>query len=406
MFELMDAYSQSAVIKVIGVGGGGGNAVAHMVTSGIEGVDFMCINTDAQALKHSKVKTALQIGCNITKGLGAGADPEVGRQAAMEDRDRIIELVEGCDMLFITAGMGGGTGTGAAPVVAQIAKELGILTVAVVTRPFEMEGAKRSLVADHGIAELGKYVDSLITIPNQKLLTVLGPQTTLLDAFKAANEVLQGAVQGIAELITRPGLINVDFADVRTVMAETGMAMMGSGCASGEGRAREAAEAAVSSPLLEDVNLAGAHGILVNVTAGMDLSIGEFHEVGQIVKQFASEDATVVVGTVIDPELSNQVRVTVVATGLGRPAAAVRQPLLHHREVPTVREPVREAPAREPQMRVVRPERRGPLGVSDYAALDKPTVQRQRAVGDGLRPSEPDAEDLLDIPAFLRRQAD
>ena len=305
MFELMDAYSQSAVIKVIGVGGGGGNAVAHMVTSGIDGVEFMCINTDAQALKHSKVKTALQIGTNMTKGLGAGADPEVGRQAAMEDRDRIVELVEGCDMLFITAGMGGGTGTGAAPVVAQIAKELGILTVAVVTKPFEMEGGKRSLVADHGIGELGKYCDSLITIPNQKLLTVLGPQTTLLDAFKAANTVLQGAVQGIAELITRPGLINVDFADVRTVMAETGMAMMGSGSASGEGRARQAAEAAVSSPLLEDINLAGAHGILVNVSAGMDLSIGEFQEVGQIVKQFASEDATVVVGTVIDPELAN-----------------------------------------------------------------------------------------------------
>ena len=231
MFELMDAYSQSAVIKVLGVGGGGGNAVAHMVTSGIDSVEFMCINTDAQALKHSKVKTALQIGCNITKGLGAGADPEVGRQAAMEDRDRIVELVQGCDMLFITAGMGGGTGTGAAPVVAQIAKEMGILTVAVVTQPFEMEGGKRSLVADHGIAELGKYCDSLITIPNQKLLSVLGPQTTLLDAFKSANQVLQGAVQGIAELITRPGLINVDFADVRTVMAETGMAMMGSGAA-------------------------------------------------------------------------------------------------------------------------------------------------------------------------------
>jgi cell division protein FtsZ len=394
MFELMDAYSQSAVIKVLGVGGGGGNAVAHMVTSGIDGVEFLCINTDAQALKHSKVKTALQIGCNITKGLGAGADPEIGRQAAMEDRDRIVELVQGCDMLFITCGMGGGTGTGAAPVVAQIAKEMGILTVAVVTKPFEMEGGKRSLVADHGIAELGKYCDSLITIPNQKLLTVLGPQTTLLDAFKSANQVLQGAVQGIAELITRPGLINVDFADVRTVMAETGMAMMGSGAASGENRAREAAEAAVSSPLLEDINLAGAHGILVNVTAGMDLSIGEFQEVGQIVKQFASEDATVVVGTVIDPELTNQVRVTVVATGLGRPVAATRVP-----------QPVaaRELSHRgEPPMRVVR---RQPLSSSDYAQLDKPTVQRQRAVGDGLRP-EPEGEDLLDIPAFLRRQAD
>ncbi len=400
MFELMDAYSQSAIIKVIGVGGGGGNAVAHMVTAGIDGVEFMCVNTDSQALKHAKVKTALQIGCNITKGLGAGADPEVGRQAAMEDRDRIVELVEGCDMLFITAGMGGGTGTGAAPVVAQVARELGILTVAVVTKPFEMEGNKRAYVADQGIAELGKYCDSLITIPNQKLLTVLGPQTTLLDAFKAANQVLQGAVQGIAELITRPGLINVDFADVRTVMAETGMAMMGSGAASGEGRARAAAEAAVSSPLLEDINLAGAHGILVNVTAGMDLAIGEFQEVGQIVKQFASDDATVVVGTVIDPDLSNQVRVTVVATGLGRPTSA-RAPLTtpREREAVTVRE---RDPRGEVGMRVVR---RTPLSSSDYAALDKPTVQRQRAVGDGLR-SEADPEELLDIPAFLRRQAD
>jgi len=367
-------------------------------------VEFMCVNTDAQALKHAKVKTALQIGTNITKGLGAGADPEVGRQAAMEDRDRIVELVEGCDMLFITAGMGGGTGTGGAPVVAQVAKELGILTVAVVTKPFEMEGSKRSYMADHGIAELGKYCDSLITIPNQKLLTVLGAQTTLLDAFKSANQVLQGAVQGIAELITRPGLINVDFADVRTVMAETGMAMMGSGAASGEGRARAAAEAAVSSPLLEDINLAGAHGILVNVTAGMDLSIGEFQEVGQIVKQFASEDATVVVGTVIDPELSNQVRVTVVATGLGRPAVAARpQPLGGFRQTepaPRGEPPARET--REPPMRVVR---RSPLSSSDYAQLDKPTVQRQRAVGDGLR-QEVQPDDLLDIPAFLRRQAD
>jgi cell division protein FtsZ len=398
MFELMDAYSQSAIIKVIGVGGGGGNAVAHMVACGIDGVEFMCINTDSQALKHAKVKTALQIGCNITKGLGAGADPEVGRQAAMEDRDRIVELVEGCDMLFITAGMGGGTGTGAAPVVAQVARELGILTVAVVTKPFEMEGNKRAYVADQGIAELGKYCDSLITIPNQKLLTVLGPQTTLLDAFAAANQVLQGAVQGIAELITRPGLTNVDFADVRTVMAETGMAMMGSGAASGEGRARAAAEAAVSSPLLEDINLAGAHGILVNVTAGMDLAIGEFQEVGQIVKQFASDDATVVVGTVIDPELSNQVRVTVVATGLGRPASA-RAPLStpREREAVSTRDPRSEV-----GMRVVR---RTPLSSSDYAALDKPTVQRQRAVGDGLR-TEADPEELLDIPAFLRRQAD
>jgi cell division protein FtsZ len=419
MFELMDAYSQSAVIKVIGVGGGGGNAVSHMVTSGIEGVDFICINTDSQALKASKIKTSLQIGANITKGLGAGADPEIGRQAAMEDRDRIIELIEGCDMLFITAGMGGGTGTGAAPVVAQIARELGILTVAVVTKPFQMEGTKRSMVADHGISELTKNVDSLITIPNQKLLTVLGASTTLLDAFKAANQVLQGAVQGIAELITRPGLINVDFADVRTVMSETGMAMMGSGAAAGESRARQAAEAAVSSPLLEDINLAGAQGILVNVTAGLDLSIGEFEEVGTIVKAYASEDATVVVGTVIDPEMSNQIRVTVVATGLGgsvtargrgeasrevrieRTSAGGRD-ALSRGETMALRESV-SSRAEQTAMRAAKS--RGPLSASDYSALDKPTIVRQRAVGDGLR-NEAEAEELLDIPAFLRRQAD
>ena len=377
MFELMDGYSQNAVIKVIGVGGGGGNAVSHMVNAGIEGVDFICANTDAQALNSTKARTALQIGCNITKGLGAGADPDVGRQAAMEDRDRIQEVIEGTDMLFITAGMGGGTGTGATPVVAQVAKELGMLTVAVVTKPFEMEGTKRATIAEQGIGELSKYVDSLITIPNQKLLTVLGGHTTLLDAFKAANEVLQGAVQGIAELITRPGLINVDFADVRTVMAEMGMAMMGSGGASGEERAREAAEAAVSSPLLEDINLAGANGILVNVTAGMDLSIGEFQEVGATVREFSADDATVVVGTVIDPEMSGSIRVTVVATGIGRPA----------RQQPTVR--------------VVK---RGSSGQPNYAALEKPTVQRQRAVGDGMT-GLPEQE-LLDIPAFLRRQAD
>ena len=326
MFELMDSFSQTAVIKVVGVGGGGGNAVSHMAKSGIEGVEFICVNTDAQALKHSGVKTSLQIGCNITKGLGAGANPEVGRQAAMEDRDRIIELIEGCDMLFITAGMGGGTGTGAAPVVAQVARELGILTVAVVTRPFTMEGNKRASVAEAGMTELSRHVDSLITIPNQKLLQVLGGQTTLLEAFKRANEVLQGAVQGIAELITRPGLINVDFADVRTVMSETGLAMMGSGIGTGEHRARVAAEMAVSSPLLEDINLAGAHGILVNVTAGLDLSIGEFEEVGSTVKQFAAEDATVVVGTVIEPEMQGELRVTVVATGLNRSKAKAAAP--------------------------------------------------------------------------------
>lgn len=381
MFELMDAHSQSAVIKVIGVGGGGGNAVAHMVNSGIEGVDFICANTDAQALNSARVRTALQIGCNITKGLGAGADPDVGQQAAMEDRDRIQEVIEGADMLFITAGMGGGTGTGAAPVVAQVAKDLGILTVAVVTKPFGMEGEKRMHIAETGITELGKYVDSLITIPNEKLLTVLGGETTLLDAFRSANEVLQGAVQGIAELITRPGLINVDFADVRTVMAKMGMAMMGSGLSAGEDRAREAAEAAISSPLLEDINLAGANGILVNVTAGMDLAIGEFQEVGNTIKEFASEDATVVVGTVIDPDMKDKIRVTVVATGLGQQAVQAGSP-----------------------MRVVR--RTAAASEPNYQQLDKPTVQRQRAVGDGLEEGGGLQEELLDIPAFLRRQAD
>ncbi len=380
MFELMDGYSQTAVIKVLGIGGGGGNAVAHMVRTGIEGVDFVCANTDSQALKGAKVKTGLQIGCNITKGLGAGANPEVGRQAAMEDRDRIQEVIEGADMLFITAGLGGGTGTGAAPVVAQLAKEMGILTVAVVTKPFLMEGGKRMRVAEQGIAELGRFVDSLITIPNEKLLSVLGPQTTLLDAFRAANEVLQGAVQGIAELITRPGLINVDFADVRTVMSEMGMAMMGSGVASGEDRARIAAEAAVSSPLLEDINLSGANGILVNVTAGPDLAIGEFQEVGDTVKQFASDDATVVIGTVIDTEMSDELRVTVVATGLGQAVGLVDRPMKVVRRTPKARE-------------------------TNYNELEKPAVQRKRAVGDGVV-SNDSLEELLDIPAFLRRQAD
>ncbi len=380
MFELMDSYSQNAVIKVIGVGGGGGNAVTHMVEANIEGVDFICANTDAQALKTTKAKTTLQIGCNITKGLGAGANPEIGRQAALEDRDRIEEVIEGADMLFITSGMGGGTGTGAAPVVAQVAKEHGILTVAVVTKPFPFEGGKRMDVADTGIRELAATVDSLITIPNEKLLTVLGKSMSLLDAFKSANNVLLGAVQGIAELITRPGLINVDFADVRTVMSEMGMAMMGSGSASGESRAREAAEAAAASPLLEDVNLAGAKGILVNVTAGMDLAIGEFDEVGHTVKEFASEDATVVVGTVIDPEMRDELRVTVVATGLGRGLAQ-----------------------EESRVRLVS---RKASGEVDYGQLDRPTVMRKQAAGDRHGGQGDDDLEYLDIPAFLRRQAD
>jgi cell division protein FtsZ len=384
MFELMDSYSQNAVIKVLGVGGGGGNAVQHMVEANIEGVEFICANTDAQALSGMCARTTLQLGSGITKGLGAGANPDIGRQAAMEDRDRIEEVIAGSDMLFITAGMGGGTGTGAAPVVAQVAKELGILTVAVVTKPFPFEGGKRGAVADRGLKELGQYVDSLITIPNEKLLSVLGKDVSLLSAFKAANSVLQNAVQGIAELITCPGLINVDFADVRTVMSEMGMAMMGSGSATGQDRAREAAEAAVHSPLLEDIDLMGAHGILVNVTAGLDLSIGEFEEVGNTVKEFASPDATVVVGTVIDPEMHDELRVTVVATGLGM---CVEQ--------------VEEKP--EP-LQLVQRKRSGEV---DYEQLDRPAVIRNKAAGDPLPPpTVSDDMDYLDIPAFLRRQAD
>ena len=383
MFELMDSFTQNAVIKVIGVGGGGGNAVQHMVTQNIEGVDFIVANTDAQALKACTARVTLQLGGNMTKGLGAGANPEIGRQSALEDRERIIETIQGADMLFITAGMGGGTGTGAAPVIAQIAKEMGILTVAVVTKPFPFEGKKRTSVAEAGIRELTEYVDSLITIPNDKLLSVLGKNITLLDAFRAANNVLQGAVQGIAELITRPGLINVDFADVRTVMSEMGMAMMGTGRARGADRARAAAEAAIGSPLLEDVNLTGARGILVNITAGLDLSIGEFEEVGNTVKAFASDNATVVVGTVIDPEMTDELRVTVVATGLERVGAAA-------------------AKVQEKPMRLIKKA----SGEVDYDHLDRPTVIRKQAVGERYAAHSESSLDYLDIPAFLRRQAD
>ncbi|WP_185235851.1 cell division protein FtsZ [Teredinibacter franksiae] len=385
MFELVDSIPQNAVIKVVGVGGGGGNAVKHMITNTVDGVEFICANTDSQALKDVDARTVLQLGHGITKGLGAGANPEIGRQAAMEDRERIAEVLEGADMVFITAGMGGGTGTGGAPVVAEIAKELGILTVAIVTKPFPFEGRKRMAIADEGIKQLQDRVDSLITIPNEKLLAVLGKATTLLDAFKAANDVLLGAVQGIADLIIRPGMINVDFADVRTVMSEMGMAMMGSGSSTGENRAREAAEAAIRSPLLEDVNLQGARGILVNITAGMDLSLGEFSEVGDTIEEFASHDATVVVGTVIDPDMSNELRVTVVATGLGNPARA---------EKPVATKVVDNT--------------RSADGRPNYAELDRPTIIRHSQTAKAAQAVESEEKDLeyLDIPAFLRRQAD
>ena len=383
MFELVENLQQNAVIKVIGVGGGGGNAVHHMINNQVEGVEFICANTDAQALSNLKAKTILQMGSNITKGLGAGSNPEIGRQAALEDRDEIAEILSGADMVFITAGMGGGTGTGAAPIVAEVAKEMGILTVAVVTKPFPFEGKKRSAIAEQGIQLLSESVDSLITIPNEKLLDVLGKDASLLEAFKAANDVLLGAVKGIADLIMHPGMINVDFADVKTVMSEMGMAMMGTGMASGDERAREAAESAIRSPLLEDVNLQGARGILVNITAGENLSLGEFSEVGDTIEEFASDDATVVVGTVIDPSLDAEMRVTVVATGLAgsheRPKKVVDNTNLD--------------------------------GTTDYRQLDTPAIMRKRQAGEKapLMAQAISAEadmDYLDIPAFLRRQAD
>lgn len=382
MFELIDSHSQNAIIKVIGVGGGGGNAVEFMLSENIEGVDFICANTDAQALKNVRAKTVIQLGEEITKGLGAGANPQVGRQAAEGDRDRIRSVLEGADMVFITAGMGGGTGTGAAPVVAEIAKQLGILTVAVVTKPFTFEGKKRLQVADEGIKELSQQVDSLITIPNNKLLSVLGKNVSLLEAFRAVNNVLLGAVQGIAELITRPGLINVDFADVRTVMSEMGMAMMGTGIATGENRSRIAAEAAIASPLLEDINLTGARGVLVNITAGLDLSIGEFEEVGEVIKSFTSESATVVVGTVIDPEMSDELRVTIVVTGLGIEQESIS---VSHKLIDSTRAD----------------------GTVDYHQLERPAIMRkQGALQKTATPTEASTPDMdyLDIPAFLRRQ--
>lgn len=392
MFELMDTQSQNAIIKVIGVGGGGGNAVDHMLMQAVDGVDFICANTDAQVLRKSTARTVLQLGGAITKGLGAGANPEVGRQAALEDRDRLAEVLEGADMVFITAGMGGGTGTGAAPIVAQVAKELGVLTVAVVTKPFPFEGKKRMAVAEQGINELKEHVDSLITIPNEKLLSVLGKDISLLDAFKAANDVLLGAVQGIAELITSPGLMNVDFADVRTVMSEMGMAMMGSGIGTGPERAKTAASQAIASPLLEDVDLSGARGILVNVTASSDISLGEFEEVGNTIKTFASENATVVIGTAIDPEMSGELRVTVVATGLGQAEAAQTVPV--------------ETTESRVKLDVVRG--RGSVdAVIDYSDLDRPTVLRNKPENtQRYKPENEDDMAYLDIPAFLRRQAD
>lgn len=394
MFELVDNIAQTAVIKVIGVGGGGGNAVNHMAKNNVEGVEFICANTDAQALKNIAARTVLQLGPGVTKGLGAGANPEVGGQAALEDRERISEVLEGADMVFITTGMGGGTGTGAAPIIAEVAKEMGILTVAVVTRPFPFEGRKRMQIADEGIRALAESVDSLITIPNEKLLTILGKDASLLAAFAKADDVLAGAVRGISDIIKRPGMINVDFADVKTVMSEMGMAMMGTGCASGPNRAREATEAAIRNPLLEDVNLQGARGILVNITAGPDLSLGEYSDVGNIIEQFASEHATVKVGTVIDADMRDELHVTVVATGLG---ARLEKPVKVVDNTVQGSATQAAAPAQREQQSV------------NYRDLDRPTVMRNQSHGSAATAAKlnpQDDLDYLDIPAFLRRQAD
>ena len=397
MFELVDQAPQSAVIKVIGVGGGGGNAVNHMVANNIEGVEFICANTDAQALRDITARTILQLGTSVTKGLGAGTNPEVGRKAAEEDRERIAEVLQGTDMVFITTGMGGGTGTGAAPIIAQVAKEMGILTVAVVTRPFPFEGKRRLQIADEGIRLLAEHVDSLITIPNEKLLTILGKDASLLSAFAKADDVLAGAVRGISDIIKRPGMINVDFADVKTVMSEMGMAMMGTGCASGPNRAREATEEAIRNPLLDDVNLNGARGILVNITAGPDLSLGEYAEVGSIIEAFASDEAMVKVGTVIDPDMRDELHVTVVATGLD----------------PRVEKPVKvvdntsilKVAAAMPAMTVPVADDGREVNYNHY---DRPAVQRRGAGGTATasKPNSQEEMDYLDIPAFLRRQAD
>ncbi|WP_117235869.1 cell division protein FtsZ [Vibrio maerlii] len=409
MFEPMMEMSDDAVIKVVGVGGGGGNAVEHMVRESIEGVEFISVNTDAQALRKTSVNSVIQIGGDITKGLGAGANPQVGRDAALEDKDRLKEVLAGADMVFIAAGMGGGTGTGAAPVIAEVAKELNILTVAVVTKPFSFEGKKRLAFAEQGIEELSKHVDSLITIPNEKLLKVLGRGITLLEAFASANDVLKNAVQGIAELITRPGMINVDFADVRTVMSEMGHAMMGSGIAKGEDRAEEAAETAISSPLLEDIDLAGARGVLVNITAGLDMRLDEFETVGNTVKAFASDNATVVIGTSLDPDMTDEIRVTVVATGIGtekKPditlvaggkakVAPVSQPQTQAAPTPTAAK-VEEKAAQPLQEKVE----------VKTQPTSTPVSSSPASTNTAAAPKQEKESGYLDIPAFLRRQAD
>ncbi len=417
MIEVLDTVDPVACIKVIGVGGCGGNAVDHMIRNGVEGVEFICANTDSQALKRNLAKTILQLGTTVTRGLGAGAKPEVGRQAAEEDRQSIIDMITGADMLFITAGMGGGTGTGAAPVVAEIAREMGILTVAVVTKPFEFEG-KRKKLAELGIEELKKHVDSLIIIPNNRLLQVLGDDAGFEDAFRASNDVLNGAVAGIAEVINCPGIVNVDFADVKTVMSENGVAMMGSAMASGPDRAQKAAEAAIASPLLEDVSLKGARGVLVNITASSSLKLKEVNEVMTTIRSFSAEEATVIFGSVIDEAIGDQLRVTVVATGLGD-VVAKKQPQMVYSD--SRRTGTDDAFGQHSSSQVSTMlgntalsgggmgssigMANSPAGAINYADFDQPTVTRNRRQVSTAVMSKTNMDDL-DIPAFLRKQAD
>ena len=388
MFEIMEKESQEAVIQVIGVGGCGGNAIEHMITKNLSGVEFICANTDMQALKKSNAKTVLQIGVDITKGLGAGAKPEIGREAALEDRDRIAEIIDGADMLFITAGMGGGTGTGAAPIIAEVAKEMGILTVAVVTKPFSFE-CKRTKVAADGLEELSQHVDSLIVIPNEKLMEVLGEDVPFLEAFRAANDVLHNAVSGIAEIINCPGLVNVDFADVRTVMSEMGMAMMGSAEASGPDRAKIAAEQAVASPLLEDVNLANARGVLINITASSSFKMKEYYDVMNTIKEFTAEDATVIVGNVMDETMGDKLRVTMVATGLNGAVSRRQQ---------------------KPELRVMTTLMNGtnnqPMFIDSQMEDAAPAVFSQNNRRAQVEAMKMSGVEEYDIPAFLRKQAD
>jgi len=384
MFEFVES-DNGAKIKVIGIGGGGGNAINNMINANLRGVDFIAANTDAQALEISKANTKLQLGVNITKGLGAGANPEIGRSAALEDADKLRQTLEGSDMVFVTAGLGGGTGTGGAPIVAQLAKEIGALTVAVVTKPFNFEGRQRMRTADRGIKELKEVVDTIITIPNNRLLSLAAKKATFLEMLKKADDVLLYAVKGISDLITIPGLINLDFADVKTIMSEMGMALMGTGMASGEDRATEAAQKAISSPFLEDVSISGAKGVLMNISSGLDLTIEEVQEASSLIQKEAHEDANIIWGTVLDQSAGDELRVTVIATGIGEIDARPKPDL-----------GVIHGSRREDDLEIPTFLRRNRKSETGRGELSRPMSYKDLPID----------EDELEIPTFLRRQAD